>query len=229
MNFKLLFSIVIILMLFACNASKTVELTNKETKSENSSNLGDAFEGKIYYDFSMKDKSGEIPDEMAQMLFGTKQIYTIKEGSYKSEFDGQMEMKQYYVGGDSMFMQMMGVEGLLWNDVNENTEELKSIDIKENAEKIMGISCNLMTIKTSEGTSQYYYSLDYPVNPNFYAKHNFAFWNLYAEKAKAIPLKIISDTKEFYIEATATQIKPMKIDESEFDLPNLQRVKNPEP
>jgi len=229
MNFKLLMSVAIILTLFACNASKKVELTKEETKEVNTSKPADSFEGKVYYDFTMKDKSGEMPEEAVKMMFGSEQVYTQKGNKYINEFGGQMKMKQYYLGGDSMFMQMLGVEGLLWNDVGENTDELISMDITENAAKVMGINCDLLTIKSKEGTAQYYYSKDYPINPEGYKNHKYDFWDMYVEKAKAIPLKAIADSEEFYIEATATKIEPMKIDESEFDLPNLPRVKNPEP
>lgn len=229
MNFKLLMCVAIITTLFACNATKNVELTKEETKKENTVKTGDSFEGKIIYDFIMKDKSGEMPDEMTKMMFGEKQVYTIKKSKYKAEFDGQMSMKQYYTGGDSMFLQMNGVEGLLWNDVNENTDKLISVDIKENVEKVAGVDCNLITIKSKEQIAQYYYSNDYIINPADYTKHDYAFWKLYVEKTKAIPLKMIVDSDEFYIEATTTEIKSTKIDDKEFDLPNLPRVKNPEP
>jgi len=228
MNFKLLMSIAVILWLFACNASKKVELT-KETDKESTAVTGKSFEGKIIYDFTMKDKSGEMTEEMMKMMFGSEQVYTQKGSKYKNEFSGQMAMKQYYLGGDSMFMQMLGVEGLMWNDVRENTDELISVDITENAAEVMGINCDLLTIKSNEGTAQYYFSKDYPMNSESYKNHKYDFWNLYVEKAKAIPLKAIADSEEFYIEATATEIKPMKIEDNEFDLPNIPRVKNPEP
>lgn len=228
MNFKLLMSIAVICALFACNASKKVELT-KETDKESPAVVGKSFEGKVFYDFTMKDKSGEMPADMVKMMFGEKQVYTIKKNKYKAEFDGQMSMKQYYLGGDSMFLQMLGVEGLMWNDVRENTDELKSVDIEENAAKVAGVKCNLMTVKSKDQTSQYYYSADYPIDPADYSNHEYGFWKLYVEKSGAVPLKMIVDDNEFYIEATATEIKSMEIDESEFDLPNLPRVKNPEP
>jgi len=229
MNFRLLMSIAVILTLFACNASKKVELTKNETDKESTSVAEKSFEGKIFYDFTMKDKSGEMPDDMAKMMFGEKQVYIIKKDKYKAEFDGQMNMKQYYLGGDSMFLQMLGIEGLMWNDVRENTDELKSVDIKENAAKVAGVLCNLMTVKSKDQTSEYYYSADYPIDPADYQKHEYGFWKLYVEKARAVPLKMIVDDSEFYIEATATEIKPMKIEDNEFDLPNIPRVKNPEP
>jgi len=229
MNFKLLMGIAIIFAISACNATKKVNLTKEETNAESTVKAGDSFEGKIFYDFSMKDKSGEMPEEAIKMMFGEKQVYIIKKDKYKAEFGGQMSMKQYYIGGDSLFMEMAGIEGLMWNDVNENTDKLKSVDIEKNVEKVAGVICNLITIKSDEQTAQYYYSSDYPIDPADYAKHDYAFWKLYVEKAKAVPLKMIVDDEEFYIEATATEIKPMKINDNEFDLPNIPRVKNPEP
>ncbi len=229
MNFKLLLSIAIVLTLFACNASKKVELTKEAPAKERDSNSNDSFEGKVYYDFMMKDKSGEMPEEAMKMMFGDEQVYTQKDNKYKNEFGGQMNMKQYYLGGDSMFVEMLGIEGLMWNDARENTNELISIDITENAAKVMGINCDLLTIKSKEGTDQYFYSKDYPMNPKDYKNHKYEFWDIYVEKAKAVPLKVIADSDEFYIEATATKIEPMNIDDSEFELPNIPRVKNPEP
>jgi len=223
MNTKFLITISVIITLFACNATKKVEIT------KNGNTVNKSFEGKIFFDFSMKDKTGEMPAEMTNMMFGDRQTYTVKKGMYKSEFNGQMEMTQIYPGEDSLFMHMAGIEGLLWNEANLNTEELKDFEIEENAAKILDINCHLITMNTSDGVYKYYYNLDYPINPADYAKHDFAFWKFYVEKAKAQPLKIVVDTDEIYMEATATEIKAMKIDDSEFALPNMPRVKNPEP
>jgi len=225
MNIRLLLSIAFIAILFSCNSTKKVELTKNESAADASS----SFEGKIFYDFLVKDKTGEMPGDMAEMMFGTKQTYTAKKGMYKSEFNGQMGMTQIYPGGDSLFMQMAGIDGLLWNDVNLNSDELKSFDIEKNAAEIAGKSCDVITIKSKDGTSQFYYNEAYAVNPKDFSKHEFAFWKFYVEKAKALPLKIVMDTDDIYLEATATEVKAMKIDDSEFALPDLKRVKNPEP
>lgn len=57
MNFKLLMNIALILTLFACNASKKVELTKNEMDKESTAITWKSFEGKIFYDFIMKDKT----------------------------------------------------------------------------------------------------------------------------------------------------------------------------
>ena len=61
-----------------------------------------------------------------------------------------------------------------------------------------------------------------------FSQHEYGFWKFCIEKTNALPLKSTIDLEDSYIEVSATEIKRIDIDDSEFDIPNLTRVESPE-
>ncbi len=209
--------ILIAMLVFSCNASKKL-----------SSGKNAAFEGKITYDLSFEDKTGEMSKKQAQSIMGDQQVYTIKGGKYKSEMNGGMNITQYYLGQDTLFSQMKGMNGLLWNDARVNPDEIISYDIQKGVATIAGLKCDLLTIQSKEGTTQYYFNKNYRADPAKFALHEYGFWKFCIEKTGALPMKSVFDTKEFHMEIVAKDFQAMEVSESAFTLPNLPRVKNPD-
>ena len=187
----------------------------------------DPFEGKIIYDLKFIDKTGSMTEANAKTYMGTKQVYTIKGNKYKSEMNGMMKITQYYLGQDTIYNQMGGVNGLMWIDSKINSDEVISFEIEENVEKVNGIDCNKLTIKSKHGSTEYFYNSNYAANPSDYSNHEYGFWKFCIEKTKSLPLKSISNSEGVYVEITASEIKPMKVNEQEFMLPDLPRIKSP--
>lgn len=186
------------------------------------------FEGKIIYDLSYEDKTGQMTKEQSKMFMGDQQVYTIKGNKYKSEMNGMMKMTQYYLGQDTLFNQFVGMNNLLWIDANSNSSEVIDYNIETDVETIAGIRCDLLTINTTEGITKYYYNKDYKIDPKHYSNHEYGFWKFSIEKTNSLPIKSVSDSKDVYYEVVAKEIKKMKIDDSEFALPNLPRIESPE-
>ena len=108
------------------------------------------------------------------------------------------------------------------------TDKLISYEIREKAKKINGIICNLLTIESNDGKIDYYYNPKYAVNPTDFSEYEYGFWKFCIEKTKSLPLKSILDYEDSYIEIVALEIKQLKVDDDEFEIPNLPRVKSPE-
>ncbi len=212
------------LFLLSCHSTKKIA----DAKTEKENLTIPEFEGKITYSLTFVDKTGEMSKEQAKMFMGDQQVYTIKGDKYKSEMNGMMKITQYYLGHDTLYTQIGGMNNILWIDVTSNPDQLISFTIDKNADIVAGIHCDLVTIKSTEGITKYYFNKKYKINPINYSKHEYGFWKLLIDKTKALPLKSISDTKDLYIEIVAKEIKEMKVADAEFIVPDLPRVKSPE-
>ena len=127
-----------------------------------------------------------------------------------------------------MYNKIGSVPGLLWIDATVDDDPIISHTIEKEVETILGVKCDLLTIVSKEGVSKYYYNKKYPMAPGSFNKHKYGQWKFYHEKTNAIPLKSITEDNEIYFEQTAKEIKEIEIDDSEFTLPNLPRIKSPE-
>jgi len=209
------------ILLLGCNSTKQVSKSNI-SKTDNS-----YFEGQIIYDLSYEPKTKNITKKQADLFFGDKQTYTIKENMYKNEMNGSLKMSQYYLGQDTLYISMNKSKELLWVDSTYLNDEIISTEITEDVEVINGILCNLLTIHSNNGYFKYYYNTSYKINPNYYINHKVGFWNIFVEETKSIMIKSILDTKDEHIELNAIAIKEMKIKKSEFELPILPRKRFP--
>lgn len=213
----------VILIIISCNSAKRGGAATNEKNSSQPQ-----FEGKIVYSLNFEDKTGALTKEQAKMIMGNQKIYTIKGSKYKNELGGMMKITQYYTGQDTLFNQIEGMDNLLWVDARSNPDTLISYKIDKNAETINGIDCDLLTINSKEGVTKYYFNKKYSVRPEYYINHEYGFWKFCIDKTKSIPIKSVSDTKDVYIEIVAKEIKKMKIEDSEFNIPDLPRRESSE-
>lgn len=187
------------------------------------------FEGRIIYDIQMEDKSNEMTPEQMKMFMGSEQSYTVKGHWYKTEMNGLLQIKQYYLGTDTMYMEIAGVPNLSWIDVSYEEDEILDYKIEKAVKTIDGISCDLMTIKSKEGITTYYYNSDLiRIDPLSYANHKYGFWDFFVEKTHTLPLSGSVDDKDVKMVIHLKDIKRMSISEREFKLPKLPRVESPD-
>lgn len=206
-----------VILLLICTFSYSENLTSQAN-----------FEGKIVYDLKFEDRTGQMTQEQVVSFMGTEQIYSIKGAKYKSELNGMLKLTQYFVGNDTLFNQMVGMDGIMWINVKENPDSLISYEITKNALEVNGISCDHLKIVSKEGITSYYFNTKYSVDPKNFENHEYGFWKFCIEKTKSLPLKSISDTKSVYFEITAKEIIEMNIDEKVFKIPLLPRIESPE-
>ena len=186
------------------------------------------FEGQITYALSIVDKSGEMTEDETKMFMGDKQIYTMKENKYRSEMNGVLNMTQIYLGQDTIYSQMLGAEAVYWIDATSNTDRMIDYKIERSVETIAGVDCDLLIINSEEGTTKYYFNNEYYSNAKNFKHHKYGFWNFCMEKTNAIPLKTTIESKDMFIEATATNINEAKVSDEAFIVPDLPREATPE-
>ena len=116
----------------------------------------------------------------------------------------------------------------MFNEGSENNDEVVSAVIKKDAETVLGYKCDELTITTKKSLQKYYYTSLLPVNGKLFANHKFGNWDVYMQKANAVPLKIIMETAQFSMESLASEVKAVKLEDTLFTLPaGMQVTKNP--
>jgi hypothetical protein len=177
------------------------------------------FEGKVVYNNRLMSKIPNLSDEQMLMIIGSKQEYFIKGGSYKSLLNGRaLAMQLYDFKTNRLYSQKVNVDTLYWFDASKNTDQVRSVEIKRNADIILGKKCDAIVFQTKLGTATYYYSQEYKIDSKVYTKHKFNNWDLYVEKTGALPLKSVVENAQFKMESTATEITPLKLDAAFFEI-----------
>ncbi len=185
----------------------------------------DQFEGKIIFSYSSKDKTGEMSESRSQETMGDELIFTFKDNKYKQEMGGEWRFTQYYLGKDTVYFKLAVRDTLYFESAGKESGKVIEYAIQNEAETIAGVVCDLLSYKTKEETVKYYFNKKYKIDPKNYVGHKFEYYNFWFEKTNAAPLKIVVENNYHRTILTAKEIKEMKIDNSEFLLPNLPRLK----
>lgn len=186
------------------------------------------FEGEIVYKNSYKSKMTGISDVQFAAMAGTTQEYYIKGGDYKSVTNGSLVLWQLYVGKDNLlYNKMSNQEALLFNDGAANTDTVLKAAINKAAVEVLGYKCDELILTCKSGVQKYYFSSSIPVDAKLYSKHKFGNWYEYLSRSNALPLKMVIDNAQFVLESVATEVKPMKLEKSFFELPaNAKTMKS---
>jgi hypothetical protein len=179
-----------------------------------------SFEGQVIYQNTYKSKMPNATDDQFAKMMGDKLTYYIKGGDYRSELNGTMVPWQMYINKDNkLYTKMANSETIFWNDGAVNPDEVLSTEYHKAVTDILGYKCDELVLNCKSGVQKYYFSSKVPVDSKLFVNHQFGNWYAYISKANAIPLKSIIDNAQFYMESTATEVKPMKLDAGLFTLP----------
>ena len=191
--------------------------------------FGQSFEGKITYQNSFKSKLPNMKDEQFNSMMGTKQEYYIKGGNYKSVTNGTFSQWQLYINKDNkLYNKMSNSETILWNDGSVNDDSIISSKVNKGVIEILGNKCDELVLTCKTGTHKYYFNSKLSIDTKLFANHIYGNWYDYLKQANALPLKMIIDNQQFTMESIATEVKPMKLDDKEFQLPaNAKTGKSP--
>ena len=188
-----------------------------------------SFEGKLIYNNSYKSKIASVPDDQFNTMMGTKQVYLIKGGNYKSTMDGTMMQWQLYRSADNkLYMKMATSPVVYWNDGAVNPDEVQEARVNKAVKTILGYSCDELVLTCKSGVQKYYFSSRLKVDPKLFEKHKFGNWSEVLRHTKSLPLKTIVETPQFVLESTAVEVSDQKVDDKEFQLPpNVELQKSP--
>jgi hypothetical protein len=187
------------------------------------------FEGKITYQNTYKGKTLPITDEKLSSMMGTIGEYYIKGGNYKSVLNGTFLLWYIYINKDNKFYsKFSNSDTILWNDGGINDDSVISFKLNKHVEEILGYMCDELILTCKSGIQKYYFTSKLGIDAKLYKNHKYENWYEYLKLTNAIPLKMIIEKAQFSMEITATEIKPMKLDNKEFQLPeNAKTAKSP--
>ncbi|WP_235954573.1 hypothetical protein [Cyclobacterium salsum] len=191
--------------------------------------FGQTFEGEITYQNSYTSKLPNIETEQFNTMMGTTQKYSIKIGDYKSSSNGSLFQRQLYINkNNKLYNKMSNSETVYWNDANINPDSIINIELNEDVTEILGYKCDEVVLYCLSGVQKYYYNQEIGVDISLFKNHLFGNWYDFLKVSKSLPLKSIIENQQFTLVSVATEIKEMKLDKQEFQLPeNTQVAKSP--
>lgn len=187
------------------------------------------FEGKISYKNIYKSKVPNIADQQWTSMLGSSQEYFIKNENYKSVGNGTLAQWQLYINSENkLYSKMSNSESAIWNDASVQGDEILKVEINKNILEILGQKCDEIIFTCKSGIQKYYYSSEQHIDAKQFENHKFGNWFDYLSKSNALPLKSVIDNAQFTLESIATEIKPMKLETTIFELPNgIKTIKSP--
>ncbi|MBK8052026.1 MAG: hypothetical protein IPK35_01765 [Saprospiraceae bacterium] len=190
---------------------------------------GQTFEGKITYQNSYKSKLPNVQDQQFNSMMGTVQEYIIKEGNYKSSFNGTLIKWQLYINKDNkLYNKIANSETILWNVGNINPDSVISVEINKGVVDILGYKCDEVKMNCKSGVQKYYFNQKIGVDIALFKNHFYGNWYEYLNVSQSLPLKSIIDTQQFNLVSEAISLQEMKLDAKEFQLPeNAKTAKSP--
>jgi hypothetical protein len=187
--------------------------------------FGQNFEGKVTYANSYTSKMPNVSDEMFSSMMGTTQEYLMKGADYKSSTNGTFFQWQLYLSKDNkLYNKVSNSPTIGWIDGAVNTDEVIKSEVNKNVLEVLGYKCDELILTCKSGVQKYYFNRTFKLDPKLHEQHKFGNWSEYLSRAHALPLKVIIDNPQFTLESTATEVKPMKVDEKIFELPKDSKV-----
>lgn len=183
------------------------------------------FEGKLVYKINYESKSSRVSSSQLNNLMGTKQLYSIKEGNYKSVFNGIFLKFQIYRNDENRNYSLTAKsDTLYYEDYSKNKDKALSYEIKKHQDTIMGVPCDLIIVKAEKSKTSYYFNSSYKVNPELFKGHNYGNWYYIVSKTKALPLKTVTETEQYIMTSVVTEFTPTKLNDNVFEIQNKAKI-----
>jgi hypothetical protein len=123
---------------------------------------------------------------------------------------------------------MSNSETIFWNEGDTNTDSITNIEINKGVTEILGYKCDEVILTCKSGVQKYYFNQKVAVDISLFKNHLYGNWYDFLKVSKSLPLKSIIETEQFTMVSVATNIKEMKLDNKEFQLPeNAKTAKSP--
>src|ERR1019366_690921 len=187
------------------------------------------FEGKILYDNTYKSKNMLMPSSLWNSMMGSKGEYFIKGGDYKLISNGSLNKWQLYVNkNNKIYSKVSSSSAIYFNDGEIQVDEVFKVELNKNVIEVLGYQCDEVILTCKSGEQKFYFNSEFAVDTKLFEKHKFVNWNDYLKQDHALPLKRTVNTNYFTMECIATEVTPMKLEDSLFELPaDVEFKKNP--
>jgi len=179
------------------------------------------FEGTVLYQNKYQSKAPNISNEQLSNRLGSMQKELISStGDYKNIFNGSFIKEQLYkIDENKAYTLLASSDVWYYEDYGENKDKALSFEFSENVDTILGLNCNVISVKTETGYIKFFFNDKYKIDPELYYKHLYGNWYYILSKTKSIPLKVIYDTPKFTMISEAVSVEEQELDETDFRLP----------
>lgn len=182
--------------------------------------FGQYFEGKIVYKNSYISKNPKVKDDQWISMMGSNQEFFIKSDNYKSISNGTLIQWQLYISKENkIYNKLSNSLDVTWIDASVQGDEILNIEVNKDVIEILGYKCNEVILTCKSGVQKHYYNAKLVVDYKLFANHKFGNWYDFLLKSKSLPLKSIIETAQFTMISIATEVKPMVLDNTIFNLP----------
>ena len=155
------------------------------------------------------------------------QKYFYKGDTYKSEV-GEETRKTFQVfkpKEKKLYTWQQNADTAVWVSSEQYSDKIKEVKQLEGEEDVLGIKCKKIVIISTLGETCYWYHPNkFKIDYETFKTHIYGNWSEYLKIAKALPLKYEIKSKIFHIVTTGIEVKELKINDSEFDLPLFKKV-----
>jgi len=197
-----------VVLLFACS------LTSKKSDKP-------YFEGKITYDYDFQIKDTTPKTKFFKTLYPTKSVLTFKDGNSLEEYKGGESVYDLYIVNQNRFYTKRGAsDTLFWFDCGGPGEEILSMTVNSNNEKINGIKCDELSIIYKKKVVTYWYNQDtFKINPDWFKRLTYTNRDITSKKIGAVCLKVKVEYPDYVLMQTATSISKEKINAEVLEVP----------
>jgi hypothetical protein len=195
-----------------------------------------SFEGFVVYKMEPKNPNKQLIsdsafyDRIKKVMGGqlySLQKYFYKGDTYKSEV-GAEPKKTYQVFKPKekrLYTWQQAADTAVWVDSEKYSDTIKEVIELDGEEDVLGIKCKRVVVVSNIAETTYWYNPNkFKISYEAFKSHIYGNWNAYLKIAGALPLKFEVKGKMFYIVTTATEVKEMKIQDTEFELPAFKKV-----
>lgn len=179
------------------------------------------FFGKVTYQDNYKSKNPNISSSDFEKFTGSKREFYLQGAFYKDVHYGELESVMLYRGDSNrIYSYNVGADTIFWmNALDDTLSKVLDFKIEDSDEVVLGLKCKKLTIKSQLGTSIYFFSDHYLINPADFKNHRLNFWNFYTSKCKSVPLKIIYEGEEITLTSIAIKVDQVKLKADVFKTP----------
>lgn len=133
------------------------------------------FSGKITYRDSYQSKNPNISSSDFERFMGSKREFYLQGSFYKDVYYGELESVMLYRGDvNKLYSHNVGADTIFWMDALRDTlSKVSEIKIEDSNEIVLGLKCKKLRVRSELGTSIYFFSDRYFVNPTDFKNHHF--------------------------------------------------------
>lgn len=180
-----------------------------------------SFEGIIEYKIEYKNINPGLNAEEIKNTLGEKTMCFIKDGFYLEKTETEFMGFQLFRAQDSAiyYYNSSSDDTLFIQNTAVTQKHSFEYSITQNADTILGYSCDKIEVEDKYGTISYYFNKSLALNPEYYRNYTLNNKHEIMKIMKSVYLRLEMSYPYFDINIIATRITPKKLKNKIFKLP----------